>query len=192
MYERKGFVMRNWMAAAVAAMGLGLGVNAADAAVTYSVEFSGADLRDYSGDLIGTYDGSFSVVAPGAITSAGNFATASCTLSPNAALLYGCGPTQEFDPDGFGTGKNFISFQTYNLDLSGGGGAFLFFDAGSFLADGVYSLSNTVPCCFGSFAPTATLTVRGIGSNNPTGVPEPASLIILGAGLLGFARRRRA
>lgn len=182
--------MRNWMAAGIAAMGLGLaGVSAAQAAVSYQVEFTGATLRDYAGDEIGTFDGSFTVVTPAAITAAGSFAPTSCTLSANAAALYGCGATQDFDPDGFGLGSNYIGFNTYNLDFSGGGTGFLFFNAGSFLADGIYNAINPSGG-YGNFA-AAILTVRGIGANDPTGVPEPASLLILGMGLLGFAAGRR-
>lgn len=160
----------------------------------------------------------------GPINSPGEYATVSCAVSivtgsdpEGSNPSYGCQATQQFDPNGFGTGHSFISAQ-YEWDWAefntgGGGGAFFFFDPGAFLANGTYAAIQTTlegdpwgsnddggeigvmdvpaPGLYGS-AGEGTLIVAGIGVAT---VPEPSTWFLMVAGLgmmIPLARRRRA
>lgn len=156
----------------------------ARASVTYEVTFEGATLRDYSDTEIGSYSGSFSLTTASYITSIVALAPDSCTLSDNAAALYACDATQSFDPATYLPASLLIGFNTHANDLSSTGTGFLFFDPGSFTADGSYSLDLTPPDGYGSFASSATLTVT-------SAIPEPATMALLGLPLLGLLVLRR-
>lgn len=171
----------------------------AQAAVVYTVEFSGVELYDTSGnDLMEVFGGTFTIDTASPITTAGLFPISSGSLDANAAVYYHLDSVQEFDPNGFGTGLSFVGVRTVNNDMSGGGTGFLFFASGSFLADGVYNaevgtITDGMGNFYGNFARSATLTVRGVNSGST--VPEPTSLALAGFAGIGMAvgaiRRRR-
>ena len=158
------------------------------------------------------------------INAAGEYAWTSCAVSVVGGTtvgepgpVYACQATQQFNPNGFGTGHSFISAQ-YDWDWAefntgGGGGAFFFFDPGAFLANGTYAAIRTTlegdpwggdddggeigvmdvpaPGLYGS-AGDGTLIVAGI---NTSTVPEPSTWFLMVAGLgmmIPLARRRRA
>lgn len=164
----------------------------------------------------------FVVERVGPINSPGEYATKSCAISIFSGAApqggnpsYTCQATQQFNPNGFGTGHSFISAQ-YDwdwdaFDMSGGGGAFFFFAPGAFLANGTYAAIQTTlegdpydngggeigvmaeptPGLYGS-AGEGTLVVDGIGVST---VPEPSTWFLMAAGLgmmIPLARRRRA
>lgn len=177
--------------AAAALLGTSL---ASQAAVTYNVSFSGATLYDLQGNDTGeTYSGSYSFTLPSYLSGAETVTPDNCTLSANATAYYFCRPTQDLDPNGFNTGKNFAGFGIVNNDLSGSGTGFLWFETGSFTADGVYPLfAGTITDgvnLYGNFAPEGSLVVR----SDPNGVPSPTPLTLLtmaGAALAWHGRRR--
>jgi hypothetical protein len=188
--------MRKVLSTAIAVLALAAAAPA-QAVVTYTLTFEGADLRDYTqmdpvtleSPVIGTFGGGFVIETPLPVDAQVALPTVSCSLTSNATALYDCTPTHEFIPDAFGLGFSLISFGTLNTDNSGGSGGFLFFDALAFLADGIYDIVNPGQG-FGNFATSGTLTVTGI-STPVAGIPEPASLAMLGIGLLGLAASRR-
>lgn len=167
---------------------------ASQAAVTYNISFSGATLYDLQANDTGeTYSGSYSFTLPSYLSGAETITPDSCTLSANAMAYYSCRPTQDLDPNGFSTGKNFAGFSTlFNNNLGSGTGN-LWFETGSFTADGVYPLfTGTITDgtnFYGNFAPQGTLVVR----SDPTGVPSPTPLALLamaGAALVLRGHRR--
>lgn len=156
--------------------------------ITYELKFSNATLYDYNGDDIGTYSGGFTVETSSPITSAGLFQITSSFLSLEAETLYNVVLDQQFDPNGFNTGKNFVGFSTENDNMMGSGTGFLFFESDAFITNGVHHLvTGTITDgnggFYGNFVQDATLTVSGINS-----VPEPSSIAIFG--LFGLAAWR--
>lgn len=180
--------------AALAAVALLAATAASHAAVSYSISFSGAQLRDLQGNDTGeTWSGSYSFTLPSYLAGAATITPDSCSLSANAMAFYFCRSTQDLDPNGFNTGKNFAGFSVENIDLSGGGTGFLWFDTGSFGADGVYplftgSITNATDS-YGNFAPQGSLVVRTL--DNPNGVPAPTPLMLLAFGGAALVLRRR-
>ena len=155
-------------------------------AVTYSVEFSGASWIDSNGDSQ-PYGGQFVVETASPITSAADFPTVSCALTGDGSVFLACGARQQFDPNGFNTGKNFIGVNLNNVDGSGGLTGFLWFDPGSFTTAGRHPIFTGVitdgVVYYGNFASDGTLTVSN--------VPEPATLLLMLAGLGGLAAAAR-
>lgn len=158
----------------------------------------------------------------GPITLQGSYLTSSCGVVPGAVdpFTLSCPPSQEFYPDGFGSGLDLISAQyqyTSDNDGSGGGGAYFFFPDLSFGVPGLYNAVQgliTIPKdgipdeCIGdpfgdgctqwfSFyasAGEATLLVENLDGGENI-VPEPATMTLLATGLVGVAaskRRKRA
>lgn len=183
--------MKNLRAAVIAAcLGGMASALPASAAVIYQFEATGLNYEERKDpddpDLVTFqtfYNASFTLTTASAITASGLYPTDSCSVSIPQLL---CGTGQEFDPNGFGLGSDFISFQTVNADMSGGGGGFFFFADGAFTANGTY-MTVDPGGGFGN-AGAGTLTVSGIDT---VAVPEPMSLALLGGGLLGLGLLRR-
>lgn len=194
--------------------GLMLALGAAPLSAQWTYTFTGTwDFNDGHPQTM-----AFTLTNATPITTAGLYATSSCSITPDVVgtQQYQC-DLPEFDPNGFGTGYNFISARFTNFDdnSSGGGGAFFFFDPLSFSTIGTYLVAASVPpvanplydptavcdvdgsddLCrefnyYGS-AGAATLTVSA--STQPPGdvVPEPATLTLLATGLVGMGAGRR-
>jgi hypothetical protein len=124
----------------------------------------------------------FVVETPDYITTAGDYATQSCTTSDPGTQ---CAATMRFDPNGFSTMHAFVGLNTI------GGTAFYFFDFGAFLSDGTYQAvqgglvgidpGTGDPSNYGSAGP-ATLTVAG----SVAAVPEPATVALVSTGLVAI------
>ena len=190
-------------------------VGAAPASAQWTYDFSGTfDVGQGEAKTL-----AFTLTVPAPITIAESFTVTGCTVVAPTVLdrTFSC-DMQQFDPNGFGTGNNFIGAGWSDFDANtnaplGSATSFFFFDPGSFTTPGSYTRSTSVPpvanplfvpgaTCnddnddqcrefnfFGS-AGDATLIVIGPGTEV---VPEPATMTLLATGLVGMvaARRRR-
>ena len=190
--------MKRVLLAAAAAM---MTATAAQADVIYDV--SGSFEADADGDSINeVYLYQFSYTAPTFITALTETAPTSCSISGS---FYQCAATSTFDPGSTTFGPpvpaDFFAFKYDNVNQSGGGSSFYFFQPGAFAATGVYSNAgqpnpsgplfdpNGDEYAVGNAGP-ATLTVR---QSLAGAVPEPATwaMMIAGFGVIGAGMRRR-
>jgi len=119
------------------------------------------------------------VSAPGAVTVSN---TGDDITLATAALLVGEGHT---DPSGLANGDFGLKFRPFNL--SGLGSSF-------FVSPDPFYLDLVLKGQFNSFDPTAITNQTINGSADANFVPEPATLALLGLGLLGvgFSRRQKS
>lgn len=162
----------------------------AAAAVTYTFTGTHSDFAP-NGTPLPDATAIFTVTLPTFITAARDVTPTACTAG---GAFYTCSPTQRFEPfpTGFGpgVGGDFVGLNLTNVDMSGGGTAYYFFQPGAFGAPGTYT-DVGYPNPGGGFgnAGLATLVVGGA----PSGVPEASTwaMLIAGFGALGTALRRR-
>jgi hypothetical protein len=115
-------------------------LGAAPASAQWTYQFSGS--WNFTG-TVQTYAFTLTTAAP--ITTGAFWPTVSCSISPGTVgtNYYLC-EDPEFDPNGFGTGFNYVGARFANFDIltddpTGGGAAFFWFAPGSFSTPGTYS-----------------------------------------------------